>query len=220
MLIDVWDEPEPLGEYEPELRRQLPGIDNDDAEALIGELRIDQWVSRIVAATAVQQKRIATLLWQLGDKRLRSWLPWLGKQQWTGASLLLFLEFWDIWDRRPHWWASSYWDPGLRCWRPTGRPVRTSLSRDASYKLVQLRLNQRPYEVIDEAWFDDWNELELRSRGFPTFASFAVFRAGFKPGENWKAHLDSDTPDDFDYDDADSARDWYDSNDWRDSWDW
>ena len=223
-LIDGWDEPEPLAEYDPGLRQPRLEIDNVADKGLIGELRIDRWISTIDGTTAIQRERVISLLRRFDDNRLRRWLPWLGKQQWTGDSLVLFLEFRAIWDRRPRWWESNYWDVGLRCWRPASHPGRASLSMDDSYRLVHHRLGCRPSEVIDEAWFEDWSEgweeSALWVREFLSFASFAVFRAGIEPSENWKAHLNWDNLDDTDNDDVDYETDWYDSGEWYEDWRW
>ena len=233
-----WDEPEQLSEYDGELRQPLYVIDDEDDYVLGNELRIDRWVAtKLATYTKFQQRQITRLLGEFSDNRLRRWLPWLDKQQWTGDSLLLFLDFWGYWDLNQHWWEYSFWDNRLQCWYLTRS--RYSLSLDDSYDLIQLRTDCRPSEVIDETWFDDWHELALWQRGFYSFASFAVFRAKFKPGERWQLHLNSDDPDDAEGYDVQSNKringcqtyrygahlwfseqDWYDSNEWHDDLGW
>ncbi len=233
-----WDEPELLSEYNGELRQPLYVIDDDDDYFLGNELLIDRWVAtKLATYTRIRQKQIAELLREFSVNRLRRWLPWLEKQQWTGGSLLLFLRFWVYWDSNQHWWEHSFWDYRLQCWYLTRS--RYSLSLDDSYNLIQLRRHYRPSEVINETWLGDWIELALWQRGFRSFASFAVFRAKFKPGESWQRHLNSDAPEDPEGYDVQSNKringyrryrygpplwfseqDWYDSSEWHDNLGW
>lgn len=200
--FDEWDEPEPLDEYDPELHQTLLVIDEDDTEPVAGGLRINQWVSTIPATTALQQERISCLLGQFGENRFRIWLRWLRQKEWDGDILVFFLQFLEIWEKRPHWWESYHWDPFFNCWRRTGRPSRRSLKLDDAYSLVRRRLDRHPAEAIDDAWLYEWEDLELWEKGFPSFASFAVFRAGFSTGEDWRQYIDWDTRHDS-HDDAD-----------------
>ena len=190
------DDLEPLSEYDSELRQPLYVIDEDDA-TLSNELMVDRWVATSLRnATGIEKERISALLRQLTGRRLRYWLRWVEQQEWNGHSLLLFLRFREHWNANPHWWECSFWDRRMVRWHPTRS--RYSLSLDASYELVQRRLGHSPGAVIDESWLGDWLELRLWERGFPSFASFAVFRAGFQLGENWQRHLDWDPADDGD----------------------
>ena len=189
-----WDEPEPLVEYNDELRQPLYVLDEYDVDALGINLRIDQWVAGIDAASAIQRYSIVELLRKLGYNRLRRWLPWLDKQQWTGESLLLFLRFRLHWESSPHWWESSYWDWRAHCWYPTRS--RYSLSLDDTYDLVHRRLDCRPNEIIDEVWLGDWLDLALWRHGFRSFASFTVFRAGFADSDNWQQYIEWYSTDD------------------------
>ncbi len=226
-----WDEPEPLAEYDSELRQPVYAIDNDDV-ALSSELKIDQWVAtKLGTATSDQLGQIAELLGELGNNRLRRWRPWLDKQKWTSGSLLFFLRFRLHWDLNPHWWEYSFWDWRSHCWYPTRS--RYSLSLDDSYDLIHRRSGYRPYEVIDETWLGEWLDLALWKCGFPSFASFAMFRAGFEPGENWQHHLDWNATDDLGHDGEVPNRSikgyrryrygpplWFDGQDWYDSFEW
>lgn len=233
-----WDEPQPLSEYDGELRQPLYAIDEDDDDALGVDLRIDQWLAtKLGSATSNQRGQIAELLGEFDSQRLRRWLPWLDKQEWTAGSLLLFLRFRIVWDLNPHWWEYSFWDWRSYCWYPTRN--RYILSLNDSYDLIHRRLDHSPKEIIDETWLGDWLELALWQRGFPSFASFAVFRAGFEPSENWQRHLDWNTVDDSGrYDGASdkhvsgyrryrhgpplwfNRQDWYDPCEWHDNLGW
>ena len=183
-----WDEPEPLFQYDDELSRPLYLPDEYDDNVLSIALRIDQWVAGLDATNASQRYLIAELLRTLGYNRLRRWLPWLNKQQWTGEILLLFLRFRVHWESNPHLWEHSFWDRRAHCWYPTRS--RYSLSLDDTYALVHRRLDHSPDTIIDETWLGDWLDLTLWQHGFHSFASFAVFRAGFTGSDSWQGHVD------------------------------
>ena len=232
-----WDEPELTAEYDSELRQPLYVIEDDDP-ALAGELRIDQWVAvKLGAFTSTQRGEIAELLRDLNPNRLRRWLPWLGQQEWTGDSLLLFLRFRELWDSTSHWWECTFWDHRAKCWYPTRN--RYSLTLNDAYDLVMSRLGFRPREVIDEAWLGDWIEMKLWQHGFLSFASFAAFRARFGRGESWMRQVEWYVQDVSDSSDAGTSRrangyqlhrygpplwfaeqDWYDPSDWHDNLGW
>ena len=231
-----WDEPEPLAEYDSELRQWLYVIDDYDDAALGVELRLDQWVATIGTANLFQRHVAAQLLRDIGNNRLRTWLPWLSKQQWTGESLVLFLRFRAHWESNPHWWEYSYWDWRARCWYPTRN--RYSLSLEDTYQLVHLRLDCPTKEMIDEAWLADWLDLALWEHGFRSFASFALFRAGFSNGDNWIRHIDRYALDDSHSNETGSRwnnehrlyrygpnpwfaeQNWYEPNEWHDNLGW
>ena len=187
--VDEWDEPEPLAKANSELNERLYPPDND-LTGLSRVLKINELISRIKPITDEQRMRIATLLGEFSINRLQSRLPWLCKQDWSGRSLLLFLQFRNIWDSNcsRRWWEYSFWHPGLECWYPTYS--RNNLAWDATYGLIQQRLRCAPDEVINEDWFDEWNSLALWARGFPSFASFAVLRARFGDTEEWREYID------------------------------
>ena len=227
-----WDEPEPLAEYESELRQPLYIFDEDDDDALGIDLHIDQWIStKLGTATSDQRTQIAELLGELGRNRLRRWIPWLNKQEWTAGNLLLFLRFRLIWDLNPHWWESTFWDWRSYCWYPTRS--RYNLSLADSYELIHRRVGHSPNEIIDEAWLGDWLKLALWKCGFLSFASFAVFRAGFENSENWQRNLDWNAVDSLSRDGELVDRRingyrcyrygpplWFDDQDWYDPCEW
>ena len=232
-----YDDLEPLSEYDDELRQPLYVISDDDA-TLHQDIMVDQWVNtRLRDATPTEKAQIAALLRELNLRRLQRWLPWLNQQEWNGHSLLVFLHFRKHWDANPHWWDISFWDRRVSCWYPVRS--RYSLSLNASYELVHRRLEHSPGVMIDEAWLADWLELHLWERGFPSFASFAVFRAGFQPGENWQRHLDDPPATDDDAEERSRIarispyllyasgpplwfhdQDWYDPSEWHDNLGW
>ena len=181
-----WDEPEPEVEYDPDLREALHGEEYDDKD-LARRLKINELVSRIEDVTEVQKGRIIDLLEKLSAGRLRSWLRWLHEQQWTGHSMILFLEFREVWSSKPEWWEYSRWDRQLECWYP--HQSRNSLTMSDTYSLIQRRLHCRAHKVIEERWFEDYDYFTLWIRGFHSFASFALYRAGLKPDEDWKSDI-------------------------------
>jgi hypothetical protein len=80
------DEPQPLSEYDGELRQRLYAIDEDDDDTLGVGLRIGQWVAtKMESAVSNQRGQIE----EFDSKRLRRWLPWLDQQEWTAGNLLL-----------------------------------------------------------------------------------------------------------------------------------
>ena len=213
--FEDWDEPAPLGEFDPELRQVSQGIDEDEIGPVASDLRVNHWVSTIPTTTALQRERISRLLSQFEKDRRPVLIRWLRKKEWTGDILVFFLEFLTIWEKRTAWWDSYHWDPSLRCWRRAGRPSRNSLTMDDAYKLVQSRLDRHPTEAIDDAWLWDWERLELWEKGFPSFASFAVFRSGFSRDDDWRQYIDWRARHDLEYDDADfdAEPEYYDEKD-------
>ena len=232
---DEWDDPEPFAEYDSELRQPLYVMDDDDVQVGI-ELRIDRWVAQVDSASDTRRDLIIQALRGLGLGRIRRWLPWLGKQQWTGESLLLFLRFRTCWELSPNWWEYSYWDWRARCWYPTRS--RYSLTLEDTYELVHHRSDHGPDQIIDETWFADWLELALWQYGFRSFASFAVFRAALGSGNDWTRHIDWYTPDDIGDDEPNSRwnngyhfshygpplwfceQTWYEPSEWHDNLGW
>ena len=191
------DEPEPLAEYDGDLTEPLYNPDGDVAN-LSQKLGADELVASIECATDDERTQISAILSEFSPRKLSKWIPWLKEKEWTGQSLLLFLEFLDLWNENPQWWEYSVWSRSLdRWWAYSSSSI---LSRDACYDLIQHRLQYEPDNVIDETWFKDWDDLVLWKRGFPSFASFAGFRAGLNEGDNWRDHLGPHLVDQLDLD--------------------
>ena len=190
IVDENWDEPEPLAKADSELNERLYPPDNAVTD-LSRVLKINELIYRLEPITDEQRLRIAALLGEFSTKRLQSRLPWLRKQDWSGHSLLLFLQFRNFWDSDCdwRWWEYSFWHPGLECWYPTYS--RNNLTWDAARELIQQRLRYAPNEVISEEWFEEWRSLALWARGFPSFASFAVLRARFGDAKEWREYIDS-----------------------------
>ncbi len=194
---DYLDEPEPLAEYDEELTEPLYDSDGDVAN-LSQKLSADQVVASLERATDDQRSQIAAILSEFSPRKLSRWISWLKERDWTGHSLLLFFEFLDLWNENSQWWEYSVWSQWLdRWWTYSSSGV---LSRDACYDLIHHRLQYEPDNVIDETWFKDWDDLALWKRGFQSFASFAVFRAGLNEGEDWRDHLSPHLVDQLDAD--------------------
>ena len=145
-------------------------------------------VASIDEIDKAQRQEITDLLLEFRPTRLRRWLSWLKEKQWTGRSLLLFLEFRAYWDEHSQLWEASFWDSRLSIWRPTWTSY--NLTRDNQYDLIQYRINHTPDEIIDKAWFTEWESLALWKYGFEAFAAFALFRAGLKKNEDWQNLID------------------------------
>ena len=189
-----WDEPEPQEEYDGELSELMYALD-EDVTGISRKLKIGEFVSSINQVSTDQHLRVAQLLENFTNARLRSWLPWLRNKKWTGHSLVLFLEFHDVWDSNRKWWEAAYWDARVGSWIPVFNSG--TLSLDASYVLIHRRLHCAPEEVISEFWLEEWNDLGLYMLGFPSFASFALFRAEYNDDGDWRDELDLPTGDDY-----------------------
>ena len=180
------DEPEPQEEYDPGLSEPLYTSDNSVTD-LSRDIKIDELLARISHANETQRLQITEFLLERSVGRLRHWLPWLRSRAWTGDSLLLFLEFRNLWDNNRQWWEWTYWDKFLECWHP--RFVHGSLTLDDSYVLIHLRLDRRVNEIIDRNWLDEWAHFGLWQFEFPSFARFALFRAWLGDDEEWRNKL-------------------------------
>ena len=181
------DEPEPLAEYDSDLSETLYELDSDVSNLTL-RLRVNEFIAGVEHAKDTHRNEIIEALNELSSRRLSHLLRWMEQKKWTGNSLLLFLRFRAEWDDNPDWWEYIVWNPGFdSLWRYSNPGV---LSRDACYELIHSRLHCEPDEVIDESWYEDWDYLVLWKHGFPSFASFALFRAGLNDNEDWKSLLE------------------------------
>ena len=181
----VADDAALFAEYDSDLRQ--PAYDLATNPLDHRELKLDQFLSGVPHASSGQREEIAKILREFSPVRLRKWLPWLRKQQWTGDSLILLLEFHQQWMTTPEWWEYSWWDARLTCWVPYS--ASSTLSRSGLFYLVQHRLNFPSSGVIDDSWLMEWRKRRLWERGFYTFASFALFRASIADQEDWITRL-------------------------------
>ena len=181
------DEPVPLAEYHSELAQPLHEMDHEIPN-LSRAINVNQWVTAIKEISDSQLEEITELLLDFSQSRLRRWLPWLRGQLWTGQTLLLFLQVRAFWDDNPELWEASFWDSRFGCWRPTWS--RYNLSLDAQFDLIQYRLDCSPSQVINRAWFDDWERFALWKYGYESFAVFALFRAVLTAPGDWRSHVD------------------------------
>lgn len=229
------DEPLPWANYDSELGQSLYEP-NEDLAGLPRAIKVDEWVASIGETNDAQREELTDLLRGFSASFLRSWLPWLRGQQWTGRSVLLFLQFRAHWDETPEFWEASFWDSRISCWRPTWN--RYNLSREDQFELVQLRNDRSPAEIIDGTWFDDWQTFALWSQGYEKFADFALFRAALAEREDWQSYVpwyhpsdfaESDTPaEDFCSTDLITAqlhhkfrqKYWFAEQDWHDPVEW
>ncbi len=183
-ITDEWDEPDPTIDPDSGLAEQLYPPDNSVDDVSL-ELKIHDLLLLVTPIDDDQRARCTALLRQFGAVELRYMLPWLRTRTWCGRMLTLFLEFREIWYQktRSHWWESWYWDARNTDWRPTYH--RSSLTFDVACELVRERSHCQPEEVIDDAWFEDWDNYNVWELGVRSFASFALFRAGLAAEENW-----------------------------------
>lgn len=183
-----WTEPEPTVDASSELNEALyppdPSITDITRVLKIGEL-----LAHVEPITDEQRARCHALLSACGVGRLRWWIPWLRDRRWCGFRLLLFLEFRRHWESKANvrWWETFWWDPRSLEWIPSYQPG--ALTLDHSAELVECRTQYAVANVIDPAWFREWEERALWEHGIRSFASFAVFRAGVKSGDDWQQLL-------------------------------
>lgn len=227
------DEPPPVAEYDGELRQLLYEPDSYIQDLHV-EVQIDQWVASIEVISDAEAREIAELLRDFSKHRLRRWLPWLRGQQWSGRSLLRFLQFRAYWDDNCELWECLRWAPGLKFW--LGVHDRNSMSLGNSYLLVQRRLHCSADEVIDPEWFEDWDRIDVWVRvtqGFFSFSSFVMYRSQFIYAEDWRRRPDLDVDltqpvrnavlkmDKWDIQAyRDWSRLWFDEQDWYDPAEW
>lgn len=187
---DFWLEHDLISDFDPDLHQSRYETLGDSGVLTI-ELRIDELVASVVEATEVEHRQIFDMLASLEPEQLRSWLPRLRQKSWSGHSLLLFLKFRKIWDARREWWESTYWNPLLGVWYPLWSHYNLTL--EDTYLLVQWRLHCNPANVIEETWFEEWEESQhLWQHGyFLSFAKYALSRAAYPDREQWLLYLNT-----------------------------
>ncbi len=179
-----------ISDFDPDLHQ--PRYETlSDSDTLTVELRIDELVASVEEATEAERKQISDMLLNLGQGRLRFWIPSLGQWPWTGRSLLLFLEFRNVWDGKEKWWEATYWNRHIEVWHPVWSPYNLTL--EDTYFLVQRRLHCNPANVIEETWFEEWEESQyLWKYGyFLSFAKYALSRAAYPNREQWLLYLNT-----------------------------
>ena len=184
---ELYDEPVPFAEYDPDLSEEIystvESIDLTDVE-----IRLDMFLSPL-SLSEEEDKRIRNYLTDFSRARLSNWLPWLNSKEWTGKTLLLFIQFHAYWESNPEWWERR-WHFKRYGWHPTKSPMSNVLSRDDAYLIVHFRIEFPSYEMIDPLWFDEWDYHSLWRYGFYSFAQFAKFRATLNEDEDWESLID------------------------------
>ena len=183
----AFEEPEPEAEGKSDLRQSL--FDQYDRDLNISQkIKVNEFIATLEAAEEEPASHIVELLEGLGNAKLMRWLPWLRHQAWTGASLLLFLEFRIIWEHTLQWWETSFWSD-RDGWRLYYNPY--SMSLDDTYELIHSRLDCSPDEVVDNQWVSEWENLAPWNYGFQSFASFISFRSRLEDRTDWRLYFDS-----------------------------
>ncbi len=179
--------PEPVEEFDSERRQAYFDLGAAEAVDIKWRLLINELIAALGAVKDTLGADISELLWNFCYRRSYR-LTWLKQQAWGSDSLLRFLEFLDCWESNPDWWETYFYDRRLAAWRPTWN--RSSLSLDSCYSLIQLRHGYTAEEVIDPEWFEDWQKFELWVQGYPSFVSFAIFRAGLRSNDDWRRRIE------------------------------
>lgn len=185
-----WLEDELISDFHPDLHQPLHDA-LGDSDTMTIELRVDELVASAVEVTEAERRQISEMLTSLKTGQLRYWLPRLRQKSWSGHSLILFLKFRKIWDGKEKWWESVYWNPLLEVWYPVWS--RYNLTLENIYLLVQLRPHCNPANVIEETWFEEWEESQrLWTHGyFLSFAKYALSRAEYPDREKWLLYLNT-----------------------------
>lgn len=159
-------------------------LEEENDASWVRSIRINEVLSRVSGISKAEVQEATQALTSLSPGRLRSWLPWTATREWTAALLLAFLAFRQAWDDAERWWEVTYWDSSLNCWYPHKSP---QFSLDSSYELVKARIGYPANQIIDDAWYEDWEKHAAWTCGFTSFAEFARFRA--VEGDKWYESL-------------------------------
>ncbi len=183
-----WDEPEPEIDAESGLNESLYPPDESINDLSI-EVKISEALSLIEGIDQSAIEGLFRRLKSMGVARLRRFLPWLRKEHWNGARLILFLEFREYWARREncHWWELYQWSDSEQCWMPQYQP--SSLTWEHCRILVDNRFHYLPHRVIDKRWFEEWEDCRPWELGIRSFASFAIFRSSIASEGSWLDQL-------------------------------
>ena len=183
-----WVEPDPTVDASSELSESLYPPDETITD-ISRELKIGELLAQIEPITEEQRARCHQVLRACEIGRLRWWIPWLAKRAWCGQKLQLFLEFRRHWESGTNirWWETFRWDHREQEWTP--RYQSGALTLDHARELVEKRAHCDVANVIDPAWFLDWESYAAWELGIQSFASFAVFRAGIPSEDVWQDHL-------------------------------
>ena len=183
--VPKWAEPDPTADASSDLNEELYPPDNTVTD-LTRELKIGEFLTRVVPCTERQRMRCHELLSAATVGRLRRLIPWLRERAWCGAKLELYLEFRTYWELpiNLRWWETFHWNYREGAWIP--RYTQTTLTFHHASELVEVRGHCAPADVIDRSWFEDWENYAAWEAGVQSFASFAVFRAGVPNGQDWR----------------------------------
>ncbi len=184
-----WEEPEPEVDADSGLNESLYPPDESITDLSI-DVKIGEALSIVEGVlTDLQLEDCFARLRSMGVARLRRFLPWLREKRWSGARLLLFLEFREYWVRREnrHWWELYQWIDSEQCWMP--RYQSSSLTWEHCRILVDKRSHCLANRLIDERWFDEWEDCRPWQLGIRSFASFAVFRSSMPSQVSWLKQL-------------------------------
>lgn len=187
---ELLDEPILTEEFDPDLRSELYGA-FDSIDIAHVDIRLDLFLAG-VGLSEEQYRQVSNYLKTFSKIKRSNWLTWLASKVWTDQTLLLFVQFLAYWEDNPEWWESNWYDPRYG-WLPSTSPSSNTLSRDNAYCIVHDRIDFPPDKMIDSSWFDEWDCYSLWQYDYPTFASFAKFRAELDDDEEWESLIEWET---------------------------
>ena len=174
--------PEPIEDYDSERSQVQFDLEIDEDVDVKWNLQIDELIAKLGCTGDTWFTELSELIWDFCYRR-RYRFNWLRGKTWRIESLRLFFEFLECWEDNQDWWEANFYNRWLGSWQPVWNAGHMSL--DSCYILVHLRRHCTPEEVINQGWFEDWHEYELWAKGFPSFLSFALFRAELGDDVDW-----------------------------------
>ncbi len=163
------------GQYQDFLARPAFVV-SEDGQDIDRALRVDQFLSNIPNLDGTDLERSRNLLLSLKPARFGSWLAWLLDRNWEPQRLLAFLEFQRYWDSQWTLWECGRIDSNSNwhVWHD-----RNSMTRENALAVVGNRLSFPTDQIIDPAWWSEWNQINisiLDPRQYYSFASYVLYK--------------------------------------------
>ncbi|MCY4625520.1 MAG: hypothetical protein OXC99_11050 [Chloroflexi bacterium] len=160
------------------------------------ELDISMWLSGIDGINETVKAEVMQTLLLMSSSRFGRWFSWLKDNNWNGRSLDMFLAFRSHWSESEDLWGKLTWrkDPEKkRAWNWETILDYRVLTLDKALRLINSRIDCAIYEIINEEWVEDWDNLNVWTRvdnGLFSLVDFAVYRAQLHEAEDWQYRPD------------------------------
>ena len=166
--IDLEDEPVPSIPYRGDLHQRLHEV-LDLSTNIDQVLMVDQFLVDVDDLEDFQRERISNILLSLNRRRRAGLLALRRGEEWTGAKLLLFLEF-------RIYWSLNY--PSLFFY----------ISDEDACEIIDKRMPCSVDEVVPETWAIEWDNLYVENKNperISTFASFVEWHCQSERDDDW-----------------------------------